>query len=338
MMRCEESPFERRAPLTPEDAHRLLGAGFRILVETSAQRIFSDEQYQGQWCEIVPQGSWRSAPSECTILGIKALPEDELCFSQTHIFFAHAYRRQPHSARLLQKFIAGRGTILDLEYLLDAGKVRIVSFSRYAGIAGAIAGLNGLLPCPYSLTDQISSKEWKERLFPHLHLLRSFRYLVTGAEGRCGGGVSSILEALGIPFNRWTLEDTLSGRPFSEILNYDVLFHCAAALSAQPPMLKLSEKGPELIVDITCDIGNPFNLLDLGHHATSFAAPIQTIQRANQPLKIIAIDHLPNLLSEESSRWFSSQLVPLLMEPGHQAWEESFQHFQKAISHLRGVA
>ncbi len=337
IMRCEESPSERRAPLTPEDAGRLLGAGFRILVETSAHRIFSDEQYRNSGCEIVSKESWRSAPSKTTILGIKALPEDEMCFSHIHIFFAHAYRKQLHSVSLLQKFVAGQGTLLDLEYLLDERKMRLVSFSRYAGIAGAIAGLNALLPQSYPLMDQISSTEWKRQLSAHLPELKSFRYLITGAEGRCGGGVGSIFEDLGIRVDRWTLEDTLSGRPFSDILNYDVLFHCAAALTAQPLMVKLSEECPELIVDITCDIGNPFNLLDLGHHATSFAAPVQWIQRTNKPLKVVAIDHLPNLLSEESSRWFSSQLLPLLMKPEHPAWEESFNHFQRAIAHLGGA-
>ena len=41
---------------------------------------------------MVPAGSWVTAPIEAIILGLKELPHSEDPISQRHIFFAHAYK------------------------------------------------------------------------------------------------------------------------------------------------------------------------------------------------------------------------------------------------------
>lgn len=41
---------------------------------------------------MVPCGSWVNAPKEAYILGLKELPFSGDPISQTHIFFAHAYK------------------------------------------------------------------------------------------------------------------------------------------------------------------------------------------------------------------------------------------------------
>jgi saccharopine dehydrogenase (NAD+, L-lysine-forming) len=101
-------------------------------------------------------------------------------------------------------------------------------------------------------------------------------------------------------------------------------------------MLNLASisSNPSLIVDITCDMGTPFNLLHLEHHATTLASPVQRIERKGAPLQVIAIDHLPNLLPKESSIWFSSQLLPLLLESDSHAWQAALTRFYQAIGEI----
>lgn len=41
---------------------------------------------------MVPCGSWISAPKEAFILGLKELPFSDDPISQRHIFFAHAFK------------------------------------------------------------------------------------------------------------------------------------------------------------------------------------------------------------------------------------------------------
>ena len=42
--------------------------------------------------EMVPSGSWTSAPKEAFIVGLKELPESDDPVTHRHIFFAHAYK------------------------------------------------------------------------------------------------------------------------------------------------------------------------------------------------------------------------------------------------------
>jgi saccharopine dehydrogenase (NAD+, L-lysine-forming) len=43
-LRDELADNDRRTPLTPQDAKRLIDAGFRITVERSTKRVFTDEE------------------------------------------------------------------------------------------------------------------------------------------------------------------------------------------------------------------------------------------------------------------------------------------------------
>lgn len=45
-LRCEKKEFERRAALTPTTSKALIDAGFEIIVERDAQRIFDDAEYE----------------------------------------------------------------------------------------------------------------------------------------------------------------------------------------------------------------------------------------------------------------------------------------------------
>jgi saccharopine dehydrogenase (NAD+, L-lysine-forming) len=70
--------------------------------------------------------SWKTdAPADAYIVGLKELPEhDDSPLIHTHIYFAHCFKNQGGWKELLHRFDAGKGTILDLEFLNDdKGKI-----------------------------------------------------------------------------------------------------------------------------------------------------------------------------------------------------------------------
>ena len=141
-LRSETKGFERRAPLTPLDARILIEKKHRIHVEESKSRIFKDDEYREVGCKMEPAGSWRKAPLNAYILGLKELPEESTEIKQRHIYFAHAYKNQAGADTILKRFKNGQGTIYDLEYLHDDNGRRVVTFGKWAGFIGTALGLD----------------------------------------------------------------------------------------------------------------------------------------------------------------------------------------------------
>ncbi len=76
-LRHEDKPLEHRSALTPTTAKALLDAGYTVNVERSPARIFDDDEFTSVGCSLVPTGSWRDAPADHIIVGLKELPEEE---------------------------------------------------------------------------------------------------------------------------------------------------------------------------------------------------------------------------------------------------------------------
>jgi saccharopine dehydrogenase (NAD+, L-lysine-forming) len=132
-LRAEQRANETRVGLTPAGAADLLAVGFQVSVEDSADRVISTQDYADAGCAIVQAHSWPDAPAEAIIFGLKELPDDSTPLPHTHIMFGHAFKGQHSGARLLERFRAGGGTLLDLEYLTDAQNRRVAAFG-YWGI------------------------------------------------------------------------------------------------------------------------------------------------------------------------------------------------------------
>jgi saccharopine dehydrogenase (NAD+, L-lysine-forming) len=79
-LRHEEKPLEHRSALTPSTAQALINAGYTVNVEKSPVRIFDDEEFTSVGASLVPTGSWREAPADHIIVGLKELPEEECEF------------------------------------------------------------------------------------------------------------------------------------------------------------------------------------------------------------------------------------------------------------------
>lgn len=318
-MRSETRPTERRAPLTPEDAARLVRQGVRITVEESGHRVFPLDAYAAVGCATAPAGSWAgSAPRSAFVLGLKELPPTPERLHHRHVYFGHAYKGQAQGPELLRRFAAGGGTLLDLEYLADAQGRRLAAFGYWAGYAGAaLAALHarGLLTAPLA---PLPRAELDARL-RRAREGRPLRALVTGAGGRSGRGARDALAAAGI---RTTLWDRAATRDLDRaaLLGHDILVHAVLTTRPVPPFLTPADldaaagtRRLSVIADITCDTGSPLHLLPVYDRLTDWTAPARRLRGGTPALDVIAIDNLPSLLPAEAARAFSADLLPKLL-------------------------
>jgi len=68
--------LEHRSALTPSTTEVLIKNGYKVNVERSPQRIFDDEEFERVGATLVPEDTWRSAPKDHIIVGLKELPVD----------------------------------------------------------------------------------------------------------------------------------------------------------------------------------------------------------------------------------------------------------------------
>ena len=127
-VRAEQRDNGTRVGITPEGVTALMEQGFRVTVEASDSRVIATDAYAATGCTIAPQNSWPDAPADAIIFGLKELPEDGTPLVHRHIMFGHAYKGQSAGRILLQRFKAGGGTLLDLEYLTDETGRRVAAF------------------------------------------------------------------------------------------------------------------------------------------------------------------------------------------------------------------
>ena len=111
-LRAETKPLEARAALTPTTVKKLIAKGFKIYVEDSPQSTFNINEYRQAGAIIVPAGSWKTAPRDRIIIGLKEMPEtDTFPLVHEHIQFAHCYKDQAGWQNVLMRFIKGHGTL-----------------------------------------------------------------------------------------------------------------------------------------------------------------------------------------------------------------------------------
>ena len=332
-LRDETKPFERRAALTPLHAQRLLEAGFRVTIESSSVRCFADSDYIAIGAAMQPSGAWVKAPRECVILGIKELPPEDFPLIHRHIFFAHAYKGQQGWASTIRRFQRGEGTLLDLEFLVDDRGQRVAAFGHWAGFAGAALAsdiwahqqLHGAAPFPAvrmvkDETELLAGL--RPRLLAAMKLTAPPRAIIIGAGGRCGAGAADLFRKLGFPpgnLSLWDVAETSRGGPFPEILGHDIFVNCVLIQGGIKPFLTREilhqPRKLQVISDVSCDPTSPQNPIPLYDRATTFAEPVVRLH-AKPLLDLTAIDHLPSLLSRESSEDYGAQLFPHLLALG----------------------
>ncbi|GCB44354.1 saccharopine dehydrogenase [Streptomyces sp. NL15-2K] len=336
-LRHEARTTERRTPIVPSDARRLVDSGVTLTVEESPQRIFPIEEYEAAGCRVAPAGSWVSAPADAVVLGLKELPDEPAQLQHRHIFFGHAFKRQPGAAELLGRFAAGGGALFDLEYLVDDSGRRLAAFGFWAGYLGAALAVlqhRGRLVAPLTPTVQ---EELDELLRPAAGD-EEFTALVIGALGRSGRGARLAFHTAGLEPTCWDLAETrdLDRRA---LLDHDVMVNAVLAITPVPPFLReedLDDPAGRLrtLCDVTCDVGSPLNVLPVYDRTTDWDEPARRL-RKEPPLDLIAIDNLPSLLPLESSTGFSVSLLPQLLEFGVGGpWGRCLDRFHRACREL----
>ncbi|CAB4432190.1 unnamed protein product [Rhizophagus irregularis] len=358
-LRAETKLNEHRAALTPSACKVLLENGFHISVERSSERIFDDEEYEQKGCTLVPTLTWKNAPADAYIIGLKELPEnDDSPLSHQHIFFAHCYKNQGGWKDILKRFIKGNGTILDLEFLVDEKGRRIAAFGYHAGFAGTALGLDVWTNQQLHPTQEFSKVE----PYPDENVLIKYiqnrldgavavrgrrpRIMVMGALGRCGSGAVDCARKAGIPEEniiKWDIEETKKGGPFKEILECDIFVNCIYLNQKIPPFLtkEMLDEGRQLsiIVDVSCDTTNPNNPIPVYNVNTTFDKPTVSIETANpHPIEVISIDHLPTLLPREASDYFAKDLLPTLLELKNRESSNVWQRAEKIFKEKCALA
>ncbi|KAI9208989.1 saccharopine dehydrogenase Lys3 [Polychytrium aggregatum] len=335
-LRAETKKNEQRTALTPKVAKTLVDNGFQVTIEELKSSAFNSSEYTKLGLTVVPAGTWRTAPADAYIIGLKELPEgDDTPLTHTHIFFAHCYKQQAGWKDVLSRFKRGNGTLLDLEFLKNDQGRRVAAFGYHAGFAGAALGIDlwthrildgdkrfprvRPFDCELDLLADVAGRL-------HHAMLRARRFpriIITGALGRCGSGAVQFCRELTIPEEniiRWDMAETAKGGPFVEIIENDVFVNCIYLSEPIAPFLTLEELShPDrkltAVVDVSCDTTNPYNPIPIYNESTSFDTPALVIKHGNaKPLDVVAIDHLPTLLPREASEVFSADLLPSLLQ------------------------
>jgi saccharopine dehydrogenase (NAD+, L-lysine-forming) len=336
-LRHEDRATERRTPVVPDDARRLVEAGVRLTVEESAQRVFPADAYEAAGARIAPAGSWASAPRDAVVLGLKELPDAPAELPHRHVFFGHAYKQQPGARVLLGRFAAGGGALLDLEYLVDEEGRRLAAFGYWAGYLGAALAVlhhRGRLTAPLRPSEKA---EWDEALRP-VPGDEKFTALVVGALGRSGRGATAAFGVAGVRPACWDLAETRD-LDRAALLAHDMLVNCVLATAPVPPFVReedLDDPARRLrtLSDVTCDVGSPLNVLPVYDRTTEWTDPVRRL-RKDPPLDLIAIDNLPSLLPREASADFSAALTPVLLDFGVTGpWGRCLDRFHAACREL----
>jgi alpha-aminoadipic semialdehyde synthase len=157
--REDKDPWEARVPLVPEDVDRLTRSGSaQVVVQPSPQRVFTEDEYVRAGARV------HEDLSACDIvLAVKEIPIGLFAPGKTYAFFSHTIKGQPYNMDMLRRMMELECQLIDYERITDARGRRLIFFSRFAGLAGAIDSLwalgrrlewEGLEPNPFAALEQ----------------------------------------------------------------------------------------------------------------------------------------------------------------------------------------
>ena len=129
--------MELRAPLTPRHVeHLIVGKKLDIIVQSSAKRIFTDEEYRQSGAIIA------NDLHQCNVIfGVKEMPVSFFEEAKTYVFFSHVIKGQKYNMPMLRRMIELKCNLIDYEKIIDEQGKRMIFFGRYAGLAGMINSL-----------------------------------------------------------------------------------------------------------------------------------------------------------------------------------------------------
>ncbi len=197
LIREGKVPADNRVGLVPSQCKWLVKhfPDIKILVQTSVNRCFTDEEYAQAGIEVTDD------LSSCTLLlGIKEIPVSQLIPDKTYLFFSHTKKKQPANQLLMHAMVDKRVTLIDYECLEHKDGQRIIGFGFFAGIVGAHNGIMayGNRTGAYHLGRVGEVKDYRELIHTYFGLkLPNLKIAVTGS-GRVAHGILEIMNLMDV--------------------------------------------------------------------------------------------------------------------------------------------
>ncbi len=219
-----KNPPDRRVVFSPKKLQQFQQKypTAAIVVESSAIRVFSDEQYKNVGIDVVEN------VSDCDVLfGVKEVPIDALIPNKKYFFFSHTIKKQPYNRDLLKAILHKNIQLFDHETIVKENGARLIGFGRYAGIVGAYNGFRaiGLANETFNLP-KAENLDSQQELITELKTinLKKIKILLTG-NGKVAYGAKEMLDAMQIrevSVNEY-LENTYSETVYclADVLDYN---------------------------------------------------------------------------------------------------------------------
>lgn len=221
LIREGKVPADNRVALTPAQCKWLVKhyPELRILVQSSPNRCFTDEEYRRAGLQVVDD------LSECTLLlGIKEVPVSQLIPGKTYLFFSHTKKKQAYNQALMKAMVEHKITLIDYECLEHEDGQRIIGFGFFAGIVGAHNGIMayGNRSGAYHLGRVGEVKDYRELIHTYFGLkLPRVKIAITGS-GRVAHGILEIMTLMDV-------QDVEPGEFLSRNFDYPVYVHLKGA-------------------------------------------------------------------------------------------------------------
>ena len=219
-----KNPPDRRVVFSPKKLQQFQQKypTAAIVVESSAIRVFSDEQYKNVGIDVVEN------VSDCDVLfGVKEVPIEALIPNKKYFFFSHTIKKQPYNRDLLKAILHKNIQLFDHETIVKENGARLIGFGRYAGIVGAYNGFRaiGLANETFNLP-KAETLDSQQELISELKTinLKKIKILLTG-NGKVAYGAKEMLDAMQIrevSVNEY-LENTYSETVYclADVLDYN---------------------------------------------------------------------------------------------------------------------
>lgn len=128
--------MERRVAIPPVVAKKLIENGLEVYVESSAKRVFNDDEFKEVGAKVTKD------LSPCPVIfGVKEMPDHFFEEGKTYIFFSHVIKGQAYNMPMLKAMIGKKCNLIDYEKIADDTGRRLIFFGRFAGLAGMINSL-----------------------------------------------------------------------------------------------------------------------------------------------------------------------------------------------------
>jgi hypothetical protein len=192
-----KTPPDNRVAFTPAQCQwiRKNIPGVEIIVQSSANRCFTDKEYEVSGTLV------KADISECDILlGIKEVPIVELIPNKTYLFFSHTRKQQPYNQELFHALIRKGITLIDYECLEHEDGQRILGFGFFAGVVGAHNGIMayGKRTGAFNLERVYKQQSFRELIHTYFGLkLPNIKVAVTGS-GRVAHGILEVMNLMEI--------------------------------------------------------------------------------------------------------------------------------------------